>query len=134
MKLYHGTSAYRYQQMLKDGGVVKMSQIGDKKLSLTSALSVAVYWATSSTKVDFDEGRSLGCTNGIVLIFDQDELLKHGYFLQPFDDQIWGPGECTHEQEIACWSDIDINNKPYLTDVWMFDTITDKPRRHKVTG
>ena len=112
--LFHGTSMSRWRSIQQDGRL-RLPTSGDLKISLTTDFGVAVYWAKLASASD---GTVAECRAalaaianrkaGVVLVLSHSALETSGHWLTEFNDDFWGEGECDWEQEIACWSDIDI--------------------------
>jgi hypothetical protein len=103
--LFHGTSLHRWQSIRMEG-CLRLPTVGDRKISLTPDRNVAGYWAEQSSLCDLQEGRGDGV--GVVLVLYLVSLDASGHWLTGFRDAVWGDGECDWEQEIACWSSIDV--------------------------
>ncbi len=93
-ELYHGTSLYRYNKMLKDGFVLP-APIGEPHVSMSTERKVAEYFADLSVNWSDDP-----ITERAILVFDSDELEDNGFELHPFSSPIWGDGECDWECEV----------------------------------
>ena len=104
--LFHGTSTPRWRSIQQDG-VLRLPTSGDLKISLTTDLGVAKYWADLAVWTDRRD--RLGDGPSVILTLSHSELDAAGHWLTEFSDDVWGEGECDWEQEIACWSDIEIS-------------------------
>jgi hypothetical protein len=103
--LFHGMSTPRWQSIQQDG-FLRLPTVGDPKISLTPDRSVAEYWAELASISDKKEGRGDG--PGVILVLSHSALETSGHWLTEFSDDVYGEGECDWEQEVACWSDIEI--------------------------
>ena len=101
--LYHGTSIARLRRILSEGRLAVSATGPDRKVSLTTEVSVAEYFACHAVLGD---RRSGVVSKPIVLLIDGEGLLELNYELTAFSDPIWGDGRCDWENEIACWTDI----------------------------
>ena len=105
--LYHGTSTARLRRILADG-ILRISPTGDRKVSLTTERSVAEYFACNAVFGDERNYRGEE-SKPVVLALDGEGLLELNYDLTPFNDPVYGEGECEWENEIACWADIELD-------------------------
>ncbi len=102
--LYHGTSTARLTSIIASD-CMQTSRSATPVVSTTLEYSVGEYFACAAVFGD-EHDQPDKPTLPIVLILDGEALLKSGYFLTEFSDDVWGEGECDWESEIACWSDI----------------------------
>jgi len=103
--LYHGTSSYRLKEIQRENRL-RLPQVGDEKISLTTEHSVAEYFACNAVFGDRHD-HPVEESHPVLLVLDGEGLLTLGYELEGFSDDCWGDGECDWENEIACRSDID---------------------------
>ena len=100
--LYHGTSSYRLDQILRENRL-RLPQTLDQKISLTTERSVAEYFACNAVFGD-QYDRPSEKTKPVVLVLDGEGLVPLQYDLEGYT----GDGEeCDWENEIACWHAID---------------------------
>ena len=100
--LYHGTSSYRLDQILRENRL-RLPQILDQKISLTTERSVAEYFACNAVFGD-QYDRLSEKTEPVVLVLDGEGLVALQYDLEGWT----GDGEeCDWENEIACFHAID---------------------------
>ena len=102
--LYHGTSSYRLEQILR-ANRLNPSQIGPetRQVSLTPERSVAEYFACNAVLGDEHDHPHVE-TEPVVLVLDGEGLVALMYDLGGYR----GDGEeCDWENEMACWSEID---------------------------
>jgi len=100
--LYHGTSSYRLNQILRDNRLLP-SQSGPTKISLTPEPSVAEYFACNAVLGDEHDHPHVE-TEPVVLALNGESLVALMYDLEGYR----GDGkECDWENEITCWNEID---------------------------
>jgi hypothetical protein len=109
--LFHGTSTPRWRSIQRDGRL-RFPTSGDPKISFTTDLGVANYWADLAAWTDQKEGRGDGPC--VILVLSCADLDASGHWLTEFSDDVWGEGECDWELEVACWSDIELARVPSL--------------------
>ena len=100
--LFHGTSTYRLKQILRENRL-RLPQVGDEKISLTTERSVAEYFACNAVfgdRHDHPDEES----HPVVLVLDGEGLVALLYELEGYTG---GGEEYVWENEIGCWSDID---------------------------
>src|SRR5215472_12933048 len=110
--LYHGTSTRRLKEILREKRL-RASATGDRKVALTTEYSVAEYWASTAVvgdRHDYPDEDS----RPVLLALDGEGLLELRYELEGHSDPFWGDGECDWENELACWSDIDLDERDDL--------------------
>jgi len=96
INLYHGTSILRLNRMHLTG-YLEPAPMGDKHVSFTTSKSVACYFAHCAWLTpDEDE---IGM---VVIETTNRELASLGLSIEPFSSEVWGPGECDWEKEMAC--------------------------------
>lgn len=96
INLYHGTSILRWSR-IQLTGFLEPAPMGDEHVSFTTDLSVARYFAHCAWSTpDEDE---IGM---VVLKTTNRELALVGLSVEPFSSEVWGPGECDWEKEMAC--------------------------------
>jgi hypothetical protein len=104
--LFHGTSTPRWRS-IQQSGVLRLPTSGDLKISLTTDRGVAEYFADLAAWTDRTD--RLGDGPGVIIVLSRSALEASGHRLTEFRDDFWGDGECDWEEELACWSDIDIS-------------------------
>jgi hypothetical protein len=103
--LYHGTTKMRLESILAED-MLRVNTAGPRKLALTTDHSVAEYFACNLKSGDWDRGLDRE-GEPVVLTLNGEVLLHRQYLLQGYSDPVWGEGQCSWENEIACWCDID---------------------------
>ena len=95
--LFHGTSKSRLDKILAEDRLAA-STVGDPAVCASHEIGPAEYWANMSAWAD-------SC-DPVVIRLDHEALLNYGYEMVDYDDQIYGEGKCTWEQEIRVYGDI----------------------------
>ena len=110
--LYHGTSALRFASIQREGLVrIVGAPLAHDCVCLTPLYEIARYWAEISAWSDARDYHSDGA--GCILVLRRKALLHAGYTLTKikYDPQFaWA-------QEIACWSDINLQESGALIEV-----------------
>lgn len=94
--LYHGTSSTLAERIYRDN-TLRCAPYGDAHVSLTTAFSVAWYFADLAARGDFG-----GLP--VVIALDAQKLRDADYELHPFVSKCWA--DCEWEKEIAVLVDI----------------------------
>lgn len=101
--LWHGTSLDRAAKIMRDGEL-RVARFGVEAVSMTDDPMVALYFAKLAA--DTDRGTP------VILAIDAAQLRADGFELEPFEDDVWGDGQCAWERETVCWQNIPVK---YLT-------------------
>jgi hypothetical protein len=106
--VYHGTSTRRLKRILSEKRL-RVSATGDRKVALTTERSVAEYWACTAVVGDKHD-HSDADSQPVVLTLDGEGLVALHYELEGHSDPVWGDGACDWENEVACRSDIELDD------------------------
>jgi hypothetical protein len=96
MKLYHGTSILRWNR-IQLTGFIEPPSLGDDHVSFTTDKAVASYFAHLAWLTPDEDEKGM-----VVLSTTTSMLESKGVFVKPFSSEVWGPGECDWEKEMAC--------------------------------
>ena len=70
-------------------------------VSMTTDVNVALHFARMACSCDDEDEGGL-----VVLCVDSDVLESAGFELFEFESDVFGPGACEHENEVACLNEI----------------------------
>lgn len=82
--------------MILEAGEIRTAPFGTMTVSMTDRADIAWEFARISLSCpDHDE------EGAVVIVMDHDVLKRNGIKAEPYEDQIWGDGECAWEREWA---------------------------------